>query len=50
VAEGGHELLDLLALALRAGYLLAAEDDGLEGFFALLASELKNRHITNYLP
>jgi hypothetical protein len=50
MAEGGHEFLHFLALALRAGYLLAAEDEGLEGFLAFLAAELKNRHITNFLP
>ena len=44
VAEGGHELLHFLAFALRAGHLLVAEDEGLKGFLALLASILKNRH------
>ena len=47
VAEGGHEFLHFLALALRAGHLLVAEDEGFEGFFALLAAELKNRHMVS---
>jgi len=47
VAEGRHELLDVFALALRTGYFLVSEDEGLEGFLALLASILENRHMKN---
>jgi hypothetical protein len=45
VAEGGHELLDLLALALRAGHRLAPEDEGLKCIFAFFATEFENRHM-----
>jgi hypothetical protein len=45
VAEGGHELLHLLALALRAGHFLVPEHEGLKCLLAFFTTELKNRHM-----